>query len=164
MKNNIQRLALLCFTALNVLVATAQEPGPPPPLSPERLQEMKAQRTAYITTKLGLTPDEAQRFWPVYNEYDDARERLRREVRDMHRSTKDKEGGITEAEAKQILAKVRSNRQQELDLEARYTDRFVSIIGAVKTVELHGAERDFQREVLRRYKQEERQGSPPGKR
>lgn len=164
MKNALQRLALLCFAALLVLAASAQEPGPPPPLSPERLQEMKAQRTAYITTKLGLTPDEAQRFWPVYNEYDEARERLRREVHDMHRNAKDKEGGMSEAEAKQILAKVRSNRQQELDLEARYTDRFVKLIGAVRTVELHGAERDFQREVLRRFKQEDRHGPPPGKR
>ena len=56
-----------------------------PPLTEERMKEIKAQKTAYITTKLGLTPEEAQRFWPIYNEYDENREAIRREMRGLMR-------------------------------------------------------------------------------
>ncbi len=33
------------------------------------LNRVQAAKMAYITTQLNLTPEEAQRFWPVYNAY-----------------------------------------------------------------------------------------------
>jgi hypothetical protein len=141
-----------------------------PPLSEERIKEIKAQRTAYLTTKLGLTSEEAQRFWPVYNEFDEAREKLRREMREVMRTGRSSGEAMTEAAAEQLLAKGLSIRERELALERTYKDRFVKAIGAVRTLELHKAERDFQREVLRRYKERmerrggDRPGPPPGRR
>jgi hypothetical protein len=35
----------------------------------EREQEIKYQKIAFFTDKIGLTSEEAQLFWPVYNEY-----------------------------------------------------------------------------------------------
>jgi len=35
----------------------------------EKEQEIKYQKIAFFTDKIGLTPEEAQVFWPVYNEY-----------------------------------------------------------------------------------------------
>ena len=32
---------------------------------------MESYRIAYITDKLSLTPEEAQRFWPIYNQFRD---------------------------------------------------------------------------------------------
>ncbi len=140
-----------------------------PPLSEERTKEIKAQKTAYLTTKLSLTSEEAQRFWPVYNEFDEAREKLRREMREVMRTGRRSGEPLTEAAAEQLLAKGLSIRERELALERTYKDRFVKVIGAVKTLELHKAERDFQREVLRRYRERmegrggDRPGPPPGR-
>ncbi|HPQ59614.1 MAG TPA: hypothetical protein PK499_13120, partial [Flavobacteriales bacterium] len=54
-----------------------------PEIPAERLQEIKAQKSAYLTQKMGLTPEEAQQFWPLYNEYDGKLEALRREMREV---------------------------------------------------------------------------------
>jgi hypothetical protein len=35
----------------------------------DKKQEIKSQKIAFFTDKMGLTPDEAQIFWPIYNEY-----------------------------------------------------------------------------------------------
>ena len=35
----------------------------------ENREKIKAQKVAFITSKLELNADEAQLFWPVYNEY-----------------------------------------------------------------------------------------------
>ncbi len=133
-----------------------------PPLPPERMKEIKAQKTAYLTTKLDLTSEEAQRFWPIYNEFDEAREKLRRELRELHKSVRDSE--LTDAKAREVIGKSMDVRGRELDLERSYSDRFIKSIGAVKTVQLVKAEHDFQREVLRRFKErmEERRGERPG--
>lgn len=156
-------LVALCML-LCPLGAHAQDDGP---FDPERLKEIKAQRSAYITTKLGLSPTEAQEFWPIYNAFDEAREKIRLERRAMQRPGKDGSASLTELEAKEILAKQHASRQEELDLERSYSERFVKSIGAVRTVALHKAEHEFRREVLRNFKdrmgerRRDGQGPPP---
>jgi len=35
----------------------------------EKEQQIKSQKIAFFTDKIGLTPEEAQVFWPIYNNY-----------------------------------------------------------------------------------------------
>lgn len=163
MKTLLRFPVLLLLLCAAPFAAQAQQEEDMPQLSQDRMNEIKAQKTAYLTTKLGLTTDEAQRFWPIYNEYDDAREKLRREMRELHKSGKE-EGGLTEATAKTMLAKGLDIRTRELELERTYSDRFTKSIGALKTLQLVKAERDFNKEVLRRFRDrmEERRDGRPG--
>ncbi len=131
------------------------------------MREIKAQRTAYLTTKLGLTPEEAQTFWPVYNAYDDAREANRKEMRRTMTPRDAEPEELTEEQAAQRLNQGLELRQRELDLERTYKDKFVKAIGARKTVALVRAEHDFNREVLRRLRErmdERREGEGPPQR
>ena len=34
-----------------------------------RASKVKAARVAYITERIGLTPDESTKLWPLYNQY-----------------------------------------------------------------------------------------------
>ena len=139
----------------------AQPDGQP---SPERLREIKAQKSAFITARLELTPEEAQRFWPIYNEFDDKQDALRKEMRQLFKEP-GKEAELTEAEAAALLEKGLQHRQQEIDLEKSYLERFKKSIGSVKTMRLRQAEHDFNREVLRKFRDrmDERKGDhrPP---
>ncbi|MBP7408908.1 MAG: hypothetical protein KA941_09130 [Flavobacteriales bacterium] len=161
--NTIFRLPILLLLMCTATFAAQAQEDDMPALSGERLKEIKAQKTAYLTTKLGLTTEEAQRFWPIYNEYDDTREKLRKEMRELHKSGKE-EGGLTEATAKVMLTKGLDIRTRELELERTYSERFSKSIGALKTVQLVKAERDFNKEVLRRFRDrmEERRDGRPG--
>ena len=60
----------------------------------ERREKLKAYKTAFITEKLELTPAEAEKFWPVYNNYENKVHQLKFEnIRNEHRKIRDK-GGI----------------------------------------------------------------------
>ncbi|MBS1599756.1 MAG: hypothetical protein JST75_16135 [Bacteroidetes bacterium] len=56
----MKRFLLYGLTFLLVLQSSAQDGS--------RLQALKI---AYLTKKLDLSPEEAQRFWPIYNKYDE---------------------------------------------------------------------------------------------
>lgn len=43
-------------------------------------QEIESQKIAYFTQELDLTPEEAQKFWPIYNKQNDERRIARRET------------------------------------------------------------------------------------
>ncbi len=47
-----------------------------------RRDKIEALQIAYLTDKLSLTPEEAQKFWPVYNNYRDELINTRKETRD----------------------------------------------------------------------------------
>jgi Skp family chaperone for outer membrane proteins len=49
----------------------------------DRIERVKALRVAFISDKLQLTPDEAQRFWPIFNQFDDKQSDLQKEKRQL---------------------------------------------------------------------------------
>jgi hypothetical protein len=111
-------------------------------------EKMEAQRVAFITQKLDLTPDEAKVFWPVYNEYDSKRHDLMKSFRgsgDYHRDDLDK---LTETEATQILDNQIIEAQTFLDLRKEYHAKFKSVLPAVKILKLYDAERQFQKMLM----------------
>lgn len=131
------------------------------------MKELRAQKAAYLTSKISLTPEEAQQFWPVYNKFDEETDALRRELGEMDRDLR-KKGEMTDAEASALMEKELANRQKELELMRRFHADGKRIIGAKRMVELGRAERDFHREVVRRFQErrDDRDGrpGPPGRR
>lgn len=132
-------------------------------IAEDRLQEIKAQKTAFLTQRLDLSPEEAQRFWPVYNQFDKELDAERKEVRDERKDAK-KDGELTEAEASAAIDKELASRQKELDLRKKYAAEFKKTIGALKTMKLGKAERDFRRELIKRVRDrvDERRGPGGG--
>jgi Skp family chaperone for outer membrane proteins len=164
MKTLITRLLLSAVLAFTSVLAMAQ-PDDMPPIPEEKLEEIKAQKVAYITQKMGFTPEEAQKFWPVYNQYDKELEASRKEMRDFHRGLKKSGTELTETEAEQLIDKELSTRQKELDTRRKYSAEFKKNLGAVRTVKLYQAERDFNKELLKRMRErsgEQRGGGPGG--
>ena len=70
----MKRLLLLVSLAFSFLIGVAQNGN--------RLEALKI---AYITKRLDLSPEEAQKFWPIYNLY---AEELKRARQDAIRSNK----------------------------------------------------------------------------
>jgi len=114
----------------------------------DQRDKMEAQRVAFITQELKLTPDEAKAFWPVYNEYDAKRHDLKKSFResgDYHKTDIDK---LTEKEATQILDNQIIEAQKFLDLRKEYHAKFKSVLPAVKILKLYDAERQFQKMLM----------------
>jgi Spy/CpxP family protein refolding chaperone len=125
-----------------------QPPAPPPPPDPQRREKMESMKIAFLTQKLDLTPDEAQKFWPVYNEFQKKREELRKKRRE---ETKSEKGNLDSLSDKQIEAFVdgeMSFRQKNLDLEKEYHGKFKSVLPIRKVAKLYRAEDMFAHHLL----------------
>jgi hypothetical protein len=51
-------------------------PPPPRPMTKEQRERLESFRIQFISKKLDLTPAEAEKFWPVYNEQKEASHNL----------------------------------------------------------------------------------------
>lgn len=132
--------------------AWAQDPTAEPTLQDPQVQEkIKNLRIAYISDKLGLTPEQAERFWPVYREFSDKRRDLRQEFVDARKQINTENPDPAKQEE---LVKLGLNlKQRELDLEKVYSDRLLKVITAQQMLTLRKAEGDFQRIILEQIQQ-----------
>lgn len=123
-----------------------------------RMSQLENAKIAYITEKISLTQDQAQRFWPVYNEFTAKRRDLNRRMRETRPHDPD---ALTDAQVKETLTQALALRQQEVNLEKEYFDKFQKVLNIRQVGKLYQAERQFTREVIKRVA--DRRGEPgPG--
>jgi len=143
----MQRIYWISLVSLNLLMSKAGFSQ-----NSDRLETLRAHKTAYITTALSLTPEESQQFWPVYNELEekliDLKDAKAREIR--ARFQKAEEQTLTASEYDQLFADFFNQQEEELRLKRTYHERFVKLLGREKVALLYKAEHDFRRQVLKR--------------
>lgn len=152
----MKTLARIFFLCLIVISAIAQDDDEVPAAPDQKVRDkIEAARIAYITDQLQLTPEEAEKFWPIYREFSTRRREIRQQLRNVSKeATPDK----TDEEVVDQQFKI---KQQELDLEKDYSGRLLKVISAQKLRSLPQAERKFRQMILdqiqRRQLQQDRQ-------
>ena len=113
-------------------------------------EKIKAQRVAFITERLSLTSEEAQRFWPVYNEFTDQFEAIKRLQKDNRMLANDKLAVMTDKEIEKSLSDELLHQQQMVDLQRKYQLELAKVIPVKKIAMLYKAERDFKLQLLKK--------------
>jgi len=96
----------------------------------KRGEKIQALKIAFITQKLELTSDEAQKFWPVYGQYEN-------EIKSTL--------GNNEAD-------VIDNEERVLNIRKKYRPEFAKILGQPRMNKLFAAEKEFRGVLLQRLK------------
>ncbi|MBP6978810.1 MAG: hypothetical protein PHD61_04510 [Bacteroidales bacterium] len=147
--NSIPGLFCLALTILTLSVS-----GQPDTPADSKRDVVKAHKIAFLTDRLSLTPEEAQRFWPVYNEYQDKKEIVQKEMfkgmdlRDMDIDV------LTDEEATEIADNQIIKAQKLLDVQKEYHIKFKEVLPIQKVLKLYQAEKDFQHELLRKMRED----------
>lgn len=113
----------------------------------ERLSQLENARIAYLTDKISLTQDQAQKFWPVYNDFTTRRRDLNRRMRQLRLASPE---ALTDQQIRENLTQSLDLRQQEVKLEKDYFEKFQKVLSIRQVGQLYAAERDFTREVIKR--------------
>jgi hypothetical protein len=112
--------------------------------------KVEALRIAFISKRLELSSGESERFWPVYNEYNDKVKAVRRNLKEGYR---ERMGHLGDQEAEELYKLEIQSRQAEADLYRQYSEKLRAVIGVKKLARLHIAEDDFKQEILRTLKE-----------
>ena len=126
-----------------------------------RAERIEAQRVAFITGKLQLTPEEAQNFWPVYNEYRRKRMKIEQEKTNLMRDYSARESALTDKEAGQIADDYVQLGKKQADLLVEYNGRFKKVLPPKKVLRLYRAEKQFTAYLLRQIRDRQRREAPP---
>ena len=133
-------------------------------------EKIKAMKVGYITEKLALTTEEAQKFWPIYNEFQDKIEDIHKQLRKMQNSEESIDD-MSDAEVEKMVDMHTELRQKELDIQKEYHAKFKAVLPIKKVAKLYKADQDFMRDLLKKIKNHKGSGQgghdgpppPPGR-
>ncbi len=108
-----------------------------------RESRIEAKKIGYITEELDLSSEEAQKFWPIYNDFQDEIKTLRQKSRQDGETDKE----FNDAEGEVFLNSIFDKEQRALDLKREYYKRMESAISKAKIAKLYIIERRFRDQV-----------------
>ncbi len=147
-----KRIVMTCsIWALMVVTSVSfAQPGRMKEGNPrERKERIESYKIAFITSRLQLTPQEAEKFWPVYNEFDAKKESIRKSARDRNKeyNTADK---VTDKQATELIEADLTEMQANVDLMKEYYGKIKAVLPPQKIVLLIHAERQFRRDLIQK--------------
>lgn len=110
--------------------------------------KIKAKKVAFFTQKLNLNSDEAEVFWPVYNEYQEQRESLFEQRKTIHDQFARSLHKMSTKEVDESLDKLMEISKDEAALLETYVAKFKNILPDKKVAQLFVVEEDYKRFLL----------------
>ena len=156
MKTNryIQHITFMLFLTLITSVGSTY--------GQDRKENVQAMKIAFITQKLDLTPQEAQLFWPLYNQYSEKTMELRKKRRqgkpgrEGNRENRPNLDSLSDKEVEQLVNNDMAIRQKELDLQKEYHEKFKAVLPIKKVAKLYAAEEQFKIVLINKLKDRDR--------
>ena len=114
-------------------------------------EKLMAEKIAFLTLEVGLTPEEAQAFWPVYNqvekEKDEAMFNVIRTYKDMSKAIEEKK---SEKEVASLLDKYLEAQKKVNEIENGVPAKYKAVLPVDKVAKLYIAEEKFRRQQIRK--------------
>ena len=116
----------------------------------DRRERIKALKTAFITEKLELSKTEAEKFWPIYNTYQEQEHTIRNQYRDLF-SNKDV-AQLSENEADKAIKTLNDLDKSRLSLKENYMKDLKKVLSSKKILMLKIAEDEFNKKMFEEFK------------
>lgn len=120
---------------------------------PQNNDKIKAQKVSFITAEINLTPVEAEKFWPIYNEMQNKKEDINKNFHKLNKSLKNSNiDDLTDKQAEELANNEILHEQQLLDLKKEYHEKYKTILSSKKIAKLYLAEKKFNRYLINQIK------------
>ncbi len=117
-----------------------------------------SEKIAFLTTEANITPEEAQKFWPVYNQIWEERWASRRDVMDSFRNL---DIAIKENKSSREISKLLDIYLSKIDImnenDKKAAEKFKQILPTEKVAKIYVSEEKFRRQQIHKLHHKEPQ-------
>ena len=114
--------------------------------------KMKAEKVAWLTTAMDLTPAEAEKFWPVYNNMENERRDAFGKVMKAFKALDEGiKAGKSDKELSVLLNAYVNAMKDSRSVEAKFTPALTKILSVEKVAKMFVSEEEFRRQQINRW-------------
>ncbi len=148
MKRQIILYLSLLFIFSNSVVKAQRGSG----YHQDRWEKYRSEKVAYLTSSLELTPAEAEKFWPVYNQMDKERWEAQKMRREMEEKVRDAGEKMSDKKVIELTREFAGSMQKEGALCTRYNEEFLKILPPQKVLNMYKVEKEFRMYMIKKYR------------
>lgn len=121
----------------------------------DKHEQIRSLKIAHLTTQLNLSDTESEKFWTVYTAYDKKMGELRHNdiVKYIKSNTVEDLNQLSESDASKRLKELVEFENTYFSTRKKFIEDAKKIIGDKKTLILKKAEDDFNKKLLKKYKE-----------
>ena len=144
---------LLIVSVFLISIASFGQNGPLREHFKEKKEKIKALKVAFITTEVNLTPDEAAKFWPLFNAFEDRQQEIKKQKFKAYLERTDNNAidKLSEKEAATLLTQIESSEDELYQLKKKFVFNLKGILPSTKILKLKKAEEQFSKKLLQQY-------------
>lgn len=150
----MKNFKLFIVTVSLISIASFGQNGPLREHFKEKKEKIKALKVAFITTELNLTPDEAAKFWPLFNAFEDRQQEIKKQKLKAYLERTDNNAidKLSEKEAATLLTQMESTEDELDQLKKKFVSNLKGILPSTKILKLKKAEEQFSKKLLQQYR------------
>jgi hypothetical protein len=120
----------------------------------EKKEQIYALKVAFITNNVSLTASEAEKFWPIYNAFEEKQFELKhiKSISYVKKMDAESLSKMSDKEALLILSRIEANEEELFQLRKKLIVNLKSILSPVKIIKLKKAEEEFNKKLLQQYR------------
>jgi hypothetical protein len=132
-------VVLIVMMILSSLRVSAQNPN---------LEKLNSYKIAFFTQKLNLTSQEAEKFWPLYNDYQDRKNKIQVERVQMTRTVVQNGANMSDKELTELGDKYFGLEIKEADLSKEFYNNMKGTLPPLKIFKFYQAENQYKLVLL----------------
>jgi hypothetical protein len=132
-------IILLLIVAMPLARLTAQNTN---------LEKLNTYKIGFFTKRLNLTSQEAERFWPVYNDYQAQKNLIQLEKLKLIRTFNQGEGTLSDSQVSEIGDKLIGCVTQESALAITLHKKLKEVLPPGKVIKFYQAENQYKAQLL----------------
>jgi len=144
----ISKYIILLFISFTICFSTNAQEN-----KTTKEQEIKSQKIAFFTDKIGLTPDEAQVFWPIYNDYWAKKNKIIADRKDKMTYFADHSENMNNDEMVRYADQYIHYEMELAELLDEYHVKFKKILPIEKVMKIYLADYEFKTYLLKKIRE-----------
>jgi len=130
---------LFIMSVYPVIRSSAQNPN---------LEKLNNYKIGFFTKKLNLTSEEAEKFWPVYNDYQGQRNKIQLEKLKLNRNFNQNGSTLSDNQLEEMGDKYVDCLVQESNLAVAFHKKIKEVLPPVKVILYYQAENQYKAQLL----------------
>ena len=110
-----------------------------------------SEKIAFLTVETGITPEEAQTFWPVYNEINKKKDEAMHNVFKTYKNLEDAlKAGKSEKEIERLMEDYIEALETQKEIDSEAVEKYRKVLPVEKVAKLYIGEEKFRRQHIRK--------------
>lgn len=147
----MKRIAILFACVMTMMISTVAN-AECQKKNGEWREKMMSEKIAFLTAEIGLSPEEAQTFWPVYNQIMSERDKAMKATFKAYSELQAAvEEGKTGRELKKYTDSYIEAQKKHRQIDDESPERFRNVLSEEKVARLFLAEEKFRRQQIHKF-------------